>query len=130
MNGKVARRLLLILVAVVVVVGVAALAYHVGSNVNGGPVLRIGPGRMVGGYGMGYGWPGFGLFGLLAMIAIGFLVVWLIVTLVSGPSGGGRAPDSTMSGGVDRLRELSELHDKGALTDEEFTAAKRKLLGL
>jgi len=32
--------------------------------------------------------------------------------------------------GVDRLRELAELHDRGALTDEEFTAAKRQLLGL
>jgi hypothetical protein len=31
---------------------------------------------------------------------------------------------------VDRLRELSELHDRGSLTDEEFAAAKRKLLGL
>jgi uncharacterized membrane protein len=129
MNGRVARRLLLVLVAVVVVVGVAWIAYYAGSNVNGGPVFRVGPGRMFG-YGGGYGWPGFGPFGLLAMLAIGFLVVWFIVALVSGPSGGGRAPDPTMSAGVDRLRELSELHDKGALTDEEFTAAKRKLLGL
>jgi uncharacterized membrane protein len=129
MNGKVARRLLLVIVAIVVVVGIAWLAYYAGSNVNGGSVVRIGPGRMVGGYGWGYG-PGFGLFGLLAMLAIGFLVVWFIVSLVSGPSGSGRAPDPTMSDSVDRLRELTELHDKGALTDEEFTAAKRKLLGL
>ena len=29
-----------------------------------------------------------------------------------------------------RLRDLAELHDSGALTDAEFTAAKAKLLGL
>ena len=29
-----------------------------------------------------------------------------------------------------RLRELAELHDTGVLTDDEFAAAKAKLLGL
>jgi hypothetical protein len=29
----------------------------------------------------------------------------------------------------DQLQQLSTLHDQGALTDEEFTAAKAKLLG-
>ena len=28
-----------------------------------------------------------------------------------------------------RLRELAQLHESGALTDDEFTAAKAKLLG-
>jgi hypothetical protein len=28
-----------------------------------------------------------------------------------------------------RLRELTAMHDAGSLTDEEFTAAKAKLLG-
>jgi len=43
----------------------------------------------------------------------------------SGATGG--ASDSL---DVARLRELSELHDNRKLTDEEFAAAKRKLLGL
>lgn len=32
--------------------------------------------------------------------------------------------------GIDRLRDLAAMHEKGQLTDEEFTAAKRRLLGL
>jgi Short C-terminal domain len=36
------------------------------------------------------------------------------------------APTSSM---LDQLNQLSALHDKGALTDPEFTAAKAKLLG-
>jgi hypothetical protein len=31
---------------------------------------------------------------------------------------------------VERLRELSAMHTQGLLTDDEFSAAKRKLLGL
>jgi hypothetical protein len=31
---------------------------------------------------------------------------------------------------VERLRELSDMHSSGQLNDEEFAAAKRKLLGL
>jgi Short C-terminal domain len=38
-----------------------------------------------------------------------------------GPSSG---PDLTA-----RLKELAELHDQGALSDEEFAAAKAKVLG-
>jgi Short C-terminal domain len=30
---------------------------------------------------------------------------------------------------LDQLTQLSALHDKGALTDDEFTAAKARLLG-
>jgi Short C-terminal domain len=30
---------------------------------------------------------------------------------------------------ITRLRELGELHDSGVLTDEEFTSAKRQILG-
>ncbi len=30
---------------------------------------------------------------------------------------------------LDQLTQLSELHDQGVLTDDEFTAAKAKLLG-
>ena len=31
---------------------------------------------------------------------------------------------------VDSLKDLNELHSQGILTDEEFNAAKRRLLGL
>ena len=31
---------------------------------------------------------------------------------------------------VEDLRSLGELHEQGILTDEEFSAAKRRLLGL
>jgi hypothetical protein len=34
------------------------------------------------------------------------------------------------AGLVDQLNELSAMHERGALTDEEFTAAKARLLGL
>jgi uncharacterized membrane protein len=126
MNGKVARRLLLIVVAVVIVAAVGALAYNAGLNMNGGGTrFGYGPMRMYD----GYGWPGFGLFGFLVMLALGVLVVWFIFAVVPGP-GGSRAPDPTASADVAKLRELTELHDRGALSDEEFTAAKRKLLGL
>jgi hypothetical protein len=30
---------------------------------------------------------------------------------------------------MDQLQQLAELHASGALTDEEFTAAKAKILG-
>ena len=40
---------------------------------------------------------------------------------------GGAAPSS--AGGVDELAKLSELHDRGKLTDAEFASAKAKLLG-
>ena len=31
---------------------------------------------------------------------------------------------------LDKLERLARLHESGALTDEEFTAAKKKILGL
>jgi uncharacterized membrane protein len=82
---------------------------------------------------MRYG-AGFGLFGLLGFILVGLLVFWLIAAIVSpdGRSRGpvGTAPGAPAAGDFDRLRELSEMHTRGELTDEEFTAAKRKILGL
>jgi uncharacterized membrane protein len=132
MNGRGYRRLVLLLIGLVAVVGVLAYNAGIGANGNGNAVVMpFGPMRMY----RGYGWPGYGLFGFLGFLAIGVLIVWLVVALVSGPRGGHRpldpsSVDLSAGGGVDRLRELTELHDKGALTDEEFTAAKRKLLGL
>ena len=127
MNRTGARRLgfLLLVVAAVAVVGAAA--YNVGLGAHDGVARPIfGMGRGYGG-GMGFG-TGFSLFGLFGALLIGFLVVWLFVALLSGSAGAGRLPTDPVAG--DRLRELAEMHDKGTLTDDEFTAAKRKMLGL
>ena len=39
------------------------------------------------------------------------------------------APESGGESEVDELQRLSDMHDSGALTDEEFDAEKAKLLG-
>ena len=39
------------------------------------------------------------------------------------------SPDATHGSMLDQLGRLTALHDKGALTDDEFTQAKAKLLG-
>ncbi|MFC5747826.1 DUF4429 domain-containing protein [Actinomadura rugatobispora] len=46
--------------------------------------------------------------------------------LEKAPDAGAADPDAMLR----RLRELGELHREGVLTDEEFTAAKRTLLGM
>jgi uncharacterized membrane protein len=117
---------LLVGIAALAVVGV--VAYSLGLGADHGTVRSMfGPMR---GYHGGYGFSfDFGPFGLLGAVLLGVLLVWLFVALISALVGGAqRAPTDPAS--VDRLRELAEMHAKGALTDDEFTAAKRKLLGL
>ena len=126
------RRLaaLLILVAAVVVVAIGAFAIGA-HNGSGG----FGRGMMTRGFGMGWGYgPGIGLFGLVGFVLVGLLFFWLIAAILS-PDGRPRGPVSGQPhapapGDFDRLRELSEMHTRGELTEEEFTAAKRKILGL
>jgi uncharacterized membrane protein len=126
------RRLAALLVVFVALAAVAVAAFAIGANNSSG---LFGRGIEMRGYGMGmrYG-AGFGLFGLLGFILVGLLVFWLIAAIVSpdGRSRGpvGTAPGAPAAGDFDRLRELSEMHTRGELTDEEFTAAKRKILGL
>ena len=38
-------------------------------------------------------------------------------------------PPASTGGEVDELSRLAQMHDSGALTDEEFSAAKAQLLG-
>jgi hypothetical protein len=38
-------------------------------------------------------------------------------------------PPASTGGEVDELSRLAQMHDSGALTDEEFAAAKAQLLG-
>jgi hypothetical protein len=126
------RRLAALLVVIVALAAVAVAAFAIGANNGSG---WFGRGMVMRGHGMGLGYgAGFGLFGLLGFILVGLLVFWLIAAIVSpdGRSRGpvGTAPGAPAAGDFDRLRELSEMHTRGELTDEEFTAAKRKILGL
>jgi hypothetical protein len=135
MGGKFGRRLLGLAIGVVALAIVGVVAYNLGSNASHGGVQPLfGPmrsyGRMV-----GFG-SGFGLWGLLPLLLVGLLFVGLIAVLAapsrrpttsSMPS----APVSGVAGpGIDGLQQLTEMHNRGELTDEEFTAAKRRLLGI
>jgi hypothetical protein len=128
MNRAVLRRLtgLVIVLAAIVIVGV--VAYNLGvTNGPGSTPLRGMPfHRDYGGWGYG---TGFGLFGLLGFVLIGLLVFWILAAFLA-PNGGGSRPGGSSTGDLDRLRELTDMHARNELTDEEFTAAKRKLLGL
>jgi uncharacterized membrane protein len=129
MKRTVLLRLVALLIAVVAVVAVAAIAYHFGTtHASGTPVVRGMPSRGYGGE-MGYYGAGFGLFGLLGLVLIGLLFFWLLAALLS-PDRGGPRSIAPAAGDLDRLSQLSEMHDQGKLTDDEFAAAKRKLLGL
>jgi uncharacterized membrane protein len=126
MKASMRNRLLVILV-IVLVAGVAVVvAYNVGVGHTAGatfigPFARGGRGFMMAG---GFGW--FGLLGPLVLI--GLFVGLLVLVLRSAASSAQRpqpGPDP-----VDKLKELADLHAAGSLSDEEFAAAKRRLLGL
>lgn len=133
MNRTVLTRLVALLIAIAAVVVVGAVAYHVGVvNSTAGPA-RFMPfrGRLMA-WGDG---SGAGLIWLAGLVVVGLLFVWLLAALLSPARGGPNPAGQTgatgpAAGGIDSLKELSDLHAQGRLTDEEFTAAKRKLLGL
>jgi uncharacterized membrane protein len=126
------QRLAALLVVVAALAAVAVAAFAIGANNGSG---WFGRGMLMRDHGMGWGYgPGFGLFGLVGFILVGLLFFWLIAAIVS-PNGRSHRPAETAPGAAgtgdfDRLRELSEMHTRGELTDEEFTAAKRRILGL
>jgi hypothetical protein len=139
-NGALA--LIGIVVGAVALIVVGLIAYGVGANVgnNGGHVL-FGP--MMRGYRGGGFWMDNGLgFGFIVTLIFVFVVIWLFVRLItdsgrrsaSSPNPPYAAPGARIApappADAANLRELVEMHDRGALTDEEFAAAKRKLLGL
>jgi hypothetical protein len=152
MRRVVFLRLVALLAIVVVAMGVAGVAaYHFG--VTSGPNTPMMRGLPFRGHTAvttwRAEWPGLGLLGVLALIAGGVLFIWLLAALLSpnrgkfgsgAPVGGQAAPSAATppdasptlpaAGDVERLRELSELHSAGHLTDEEFSAAKRKILGM
>ena len=128
MNRTVLPRLAALVIALLAIAAVIVVAYHFGvTNANGGPIGRVFPmrGRM-GGFG---GDPGMGLVGLIVVVGVGLLFFWLLAALLS-PNRGGASSVAPATGDMERLSQLSAMHDAGKLTDDEFTAAKRKLLGL
>jgi hypothetical protein len=138
MNRTVLVRRAALVVAIVVIVGVGAIAYHAGvDNSTAGAGIRVMPfrGRMMG-WGDG---SGAGIIWLVGVVVVGLLFVWLLAALLSpgrgtNSAGGagvtGSGATGSSAGELDTLKGLSDLHAQGRLTDEEFTAAKRKLLGL
>lgn len=131
------RRLLWIVLALVALGAVAAVAFGlgIGWGHDGGWIFYrrgMGPGMM--GWGGGSGWVG--ILPFVTLVFVGIVLVVLFLTgdrryNAGGPGTPTPGPAQTPSpNDVDRLRELSELHERGRLTDEEFAAAKRKLLGL
>lgn len=126
MKASMRNRLLAILIVVLVAVVAAAVAYNVGvghpaGTTFAGPFGRGGRGFMMAG---GIGWFGF----LGPLVAIG-LFVGLVVLLLSAATSSAQRPPSSPDP-VDKLKELAELHAAGSLSDEEFAAAKRRLLGM
>lgn len=131
MSRTVLLRLTALVIALLAIAAVVVVAYHFGvNNATGTPVGRIMPmrGRMFGSGGFGVD-PGMGLFGLIALVGVGLLFFWLLAALLS-PNRGGTSTVVPATGDLERLSQLSAMHDAGKLTDDEFTAAKRKLLGL
>jgi uncharacterized membrane protein len=136
MKRTVLLRLIALAAVIVVVVAVAAAVYNSGFRFGGPITVPAGPlGRGMplrggmhgwGGYGPG---SGFGLFELLGFVLVGLLVVWLVAALMSDRGRRYVAPEPP-AGALDQLNRLAEMHTQGHLTDDEFTAAKRKLLGL
>jgi uncharacterized membrane protein len=122
------RRLAVLVVFIAALAAVALVAYALGTGHTSGLFGMRGMGFRGDGMGWGYA-PGFGILGLLGFILVGVLVIWLVAAVVS-PGSGGSGSAGPAPADVERLRELSEMHTRGELTDDEFTAAKRKLLGM
>jgi len=151
MNKRIAKALLAVIASVAVLIVVGVVAYHFGSASGNDGRHIVGPMMRERGY-VGFGDWGPG--GVIPLVLIGVVVVWLVAMLVGGSGrSSGNAPagtppaaapggwpatpplaaplaPTTTGDGLERLKELSDLHDRDALTDEEFGAAKRKLLGL
>jgi hypothetical protein len=90
---------------------------------DGNPFAALG-GAMAGGISFS---PAIGFWLMLAVtLAIAGYNVFLIREAGKPTSSVAITPNMTL---VDGLRELSELRDQGMISDEEFTLAKRKLLG-
>ena len=118
------RRLAWIALFALLLVVVGAVGYRLG--VAHGGIVNAAAVR-----GFGFRYAGIGLLGLLGPLVLVGLAVTFVVLLVREPARPPTPPERRDgSGDVDRLRELATMHAQGQLTDEEFAAPKRKLLGL
>jgi uncharacterized membrane protein len=128
-NGALA--VLGIAVAGAALVAVGLIAYNLGVT-NGGDGGHLAFGPMMRGYrGMEFGMGVGGWWGIIPALLVGLVIVLVVVALLAGAGRGAPSPAlKPSSDPPSGLRELVEMHDRGALTEEEFAAAKRKLLGL
>lgn len=132
-NGALA--VLGIAVAGVALAAVGLIAYNMGVT-NGGDGGHVVFGPMMRGYrGMEFGMGVGGWWGIIPALLVGLVIVLVVAALLAGAGRGAPSPSPSLaprpsSDPPSGLRELVEMHDRGALTEEEFAAAKRKLLGL
>jgi hypothetical protein len=145
MSKSLVGRLAALVLAAAAVVAVAVLAYRFGVDHADRfrPVMRGAAFRDSGFE------PGAWLLGLVVVGLIALFIVWLVADRLSArnlttaaefpvaplPAAPISVPNppvesATATADLDRLRELADLHTTGKLTDEEFSAAKRRLLGL
>ena len=120
------RRFAWIALVVLLLLVVGGVAFGLGVAAGHGELGEAGPMR-----GVVFRYPGSGLLGFLGPLVLVGLGVAFVLLLVREP-GRPTLPPASHDGaaGLDRLRELATMHERGQLTDEEFAAAKRKLLGL
>jgi uncharacterized membrane protein len=131
MKRKGALVLLGIVVAGAALAAIGVIAYNVGVT-NGGNGGHVVLGPMMRGYrGAAFGMGVDGWWGIIPALMLGLVIVLVVAALLAGAGRGTSSPAPRPSSDPPSgLRELVEMHDRGALTEEEFAAAKRKLLGL
>jgi uncharacterized membrane protein len=133
MKRKGALAVLAIVVAGAGLAAVGVIAYNMGvTNAGNGGHVVFGP--MMRGYrGMEFGMGVGGWWSIIPALLVGLVIVLVVAALLAGAGRGAQSPAMAPRPSSDPpsgLRELVEMHDRGALTEEEFAAAKRKLLGL
>ena len=131
MKRKGALVLLGIVIAGAALAAIGVIAYNVGVT-NGGNGGHVVLGPMMRGYrGAEFGMGVDGWWGIIPALMLGLVIVLVVAALLAGAGRGASSPAPRPSADPPSgLRELVEMHDRGALTEEEFAAAKRKLLGL
>lgn len=67
-----------------------------------------------------------GVLGVPALLGVVLIILGIYFRGRTYPAAPAKAPGGTVA---DQLRELSELHRQGVLTDDEFAAKKAELLG-
>ena len=120
MKRKGALVLLGIVIAGAVLAAIGVIAYNVGATNGGngghvvfGPMMRGDRGAE---FGMGVG----GWWGIIPALMLGLVIVLVVAALLAGAGRGASSPALTPSADPPSgLRELVEMHDRGALTDDE-----------